>query len=146
MATFEQQYMASQANVHAQKVRATTLRVLAVQARAKIKPAALRPCLLNTVRHSDLRGGDVIESQAKNDFFYYPSTVSFSRNATTQSTESGREPLTPDEWVNSVENAYNRSEAIAEEKTLDRMGEAAGFPSLPTQSAQDVDCGMGIRF
>jgi hypothetical protein len=138
MATFEQQYLASKAAVHARKVYLTTSRALAIQARAKIKPASMRPNLLNGVRHSDLRGGDVIESHAKDDYFYYPSTVEFSRGAT-QGT-----PLTTSEWVKDVENAYDVSEQEFQQNTLEHMSESAGF--VVPQNAQDINCGMGVKF
>jgi len=147
--SFEQQFLEGQSAVHARKVYLTTSRALATQARAKIKPAAMRPNLLNQVRHSAIRGGDFIQSQAKNDFFYYPQVVDFSRGATTQSTDT---PLTASEWTDRVVGQTDlREELVAADDYNDyadaeyKLEDQAGF-AAPTQSAQNMSTGNGIRF
>jgi hypothetical protein len=124
MATFEQQFYKSQADVRAQKVHAETRRALMLQTCAKIKPASMRPNLLNSIRHSDLRGGDVIPSHAKDDFFYYPSSVEFSRGATTQS-------FSPSEWSNSVERRMTDYERLSNQMALQQQSQFR-LPAQPT--------------
>lgn len=128
MATFEQQFYRSQSDVRAQKVHAQARRALMLQTCAKIKPASMRPNLLNSIRHSDLRGGDVIQSHAKDDFFYYPEVVEFSRGATTQSTETS---FSPSSWANSIEKNYMEHERVSRQRALEQQSQFR-VPVQPT--------------
>lgn len=131
--------MNTQAHLHGIKMMDARQRAMTIQARGKIKPASMRPNLLNSPSGSTLHGGDVVNPASED--FYYPSV-------------SGQEMpsyLGPTQWTAKVEEQTNKTvsntSSVAPPKaSMEPITASIPGANIAPQVTTATPCDKGIRF